>query len=94
MQVEVHIEWRVPPLAETKRKKRRILELWASAGFEVIHETGVGTHWGVAAPARYRGGCVFGHVLRVVSGTIRNTLCATAGARRASSDKVGRLTIW
>jgi hypothetical protein len=63
MHVEVHEEWRVPPLPEAEKEKRRVVQFGAFAGLDMVDQAGVGAHWGVAAPAGEFGGSMFGHML-------------------------------
>lgn len=61
--VEIHVQRRIPPPAETAHEKRCVAEFGAVARLEVVDEAGVFAHGGFAAPARHVGGAMLGHVL-------------------------------
>jgi hypothetical protein len=62
--IQVHVQRGVPPLAERLHEQRRVAEARALSGLEVLEERGEGAREGSAGPARNRSSCVFGHVLR------------------------------
>lgn len=61
--VEIHVERRVPPFTETEHQERWVLQIWAFSRFEVVEEAGIGAHYGIAAPTRNASGDMFRHVL-------------------------------
>lgn len=63
MHVEIHVERRVPPLAQTAHEKCYVTEFRAVARFEVVDKAGVFAHWRVAAPTCDVGRAVLGHML-------------------------------
>ena len=61
--VQVHVQRGVPPLAERLHEERGVVEARALAGLEVLDEHGEGAHEESAGPARYCSSCVLAHVL-------------------------------
>jgi hypothetical protein len=63
VQIEIHVQRGIPPLAETRDELCRVVEFWASTRFEMVDQARILAHRHVAAPAGERGRCVLGHVL-------------------------------
>jgi hypothetical protein len=61
--VEIHVQRRVPPLPETEQQERWVGEFGAFSGLQVVDETRVGAHRGVAAPTGDVSSAVLRHVL-------------------------------
>ena len=72
--VEIHVQRRVPPPAQTHHQERGVVELWTGPRFEMVDEARVGAHRKLASPAGDPSRSMFRHVLRVLSAALQNSM--------------------